>query len=438
VTATLETTARLLVAPSERAPGLAGHLARHGPLAVPPGTDRHWSASVLRCLAEARLAGRGGAGFPTAAKWSTFRGDDARPLVVVDAMEGEPASGKDRVLLEAAPHLVLDGAQVAAAVIGAPEVVVCVPADDDRAAAAVRAATAERASVVARHGPRITLERPPRRYVGGEESALGSWLDGRDGLPAFRTDKSTPLTVRGRSALVHNPETLAQVALLVRHGAEWFRLAGTPSAPGTTLVTVSGAVHAPGVLEVEFGTPLADVVTATGIDAPPRALLVGGYAGTWIAPEDAATPYAPDALREVGGVLGAGVVVVLGAGSCGVAETARLVRFMAGESAGQCGPCVFGLAALADDLERLWAGHATPGLLERIARRASVVEGRGACRHPDGVVRVVRSALEVFSDDVAAHAAGRPCAAHRAPTVLTFPATRTALPGRLPPGGRAP
>jgi NADH:ubiquinone oxidoreductase subunit F (NADH-binding) len=417
--ATLEATARLLVRPPGGASGLTGHLAVHGELALPCSPDPGWSSSFLRTLADSGLLGRGGASFSAAAKWSSFR-PEARSLVVVDAMEGEPASSKDRVLLHAAPHLVLDGADVAAAVLGGSEVAVCVPADDETSAATLRAAIGER-DATTRYGPRLVLERPPRRYVAGEESALGSWLDGGSGLPAFRPDKSTPLTVRGRQALVHNPETLAQIALLARRGAEWFRRAGTPDAPGTTLLTVSGEVRTPGVVEVELGTSLADVLSLAGPDTPPGAVLVGGYAGAWLSDRELATPYAPHALGEVGASVGAGVVIALGSRACGVAETARLVRFMAGESTGQCGPCVFGLGALADDLARLWAGNGGAALLERIARRAGVVEGRGACRHPDGVVRVVRSALRVFRDDAVAHADGRPCALHRAPTVLTFP-----------------
>ena len=100
--------------------------------------------------------------------------------------------------------------------------------------------------------------------------------------------------------------------------------------------------------------------------------------------------------------------------SCGIAETARVARYMAGESAGQCGPCVFGLPAIADDLEQLWAGRPEHGLIDRLRQRAATVEGRGACRHPDGVVRLVRSALVVFDADARAHAEGRPCAGHTA------------------------
>jgi NADH:ubiquinone oxidoreductase subunit F (NADH-binding) len=115
--------------------------------------------------------------------------------------------------------------------------------------------------------------------------------------------------------------------------------------------------------------------------------------------------------------------------SCGIGETARIARYMATQSAGQCGPCVFGLPAIADDLDLLWAGRADAGLSARLIRRLAEVDGRGACRHPDGVVRLVRTALTVFAADAHAHAQGRPCAGHASPTVLTFPRNPT-------PGGR--
>ena len=268
----------------------------------------------------------------------------------------------------------------------------------------------------------ITVCRPPAGYVAGEESALAAWLDGRVGLPALRVDKSVPLSVRRRPLLVHNAETLAQVALVARHGAAWFRRLGTSEAPGSTLVTVSGAVHHAGVFEVELGTPVGEVVRQAGPTDPPGGLLLGGYGGAWLGPEHLSVPYAPGPLAAVGATLGVGVIVVLPAASCGIAETARIVRYMAGESAGQCGPCVFGLPAVADDLERLWAGTADPGVLGRIERRAATIAGRGACHHPDGVVRLVRSALAVFGDDARAHGAGHPCAGHARPTVLRLPA----------------
>jgi NADH:ubiquinone oxidoreductase subunit F (NADH-binding) len=399
---------------------LAEHIAIHGPLDVPGRADRAWSEGMVAELARSGLLGRGGAGFPTAMKWEAVRKRSRRPLLAVNAMEGEPASVKDQVLCSYAPHLVLDGAEVAAAVLGASDVVVCIPDDRGPVAASVQAAIDERASS-GRSRLRFSVARPPAGYVSGEESALVSWLDGRPGLPVMRIDKSVPLRANRRATLVQNAETLSQVALIARHGAAWFRQTGTPDAPGTTLVTVTGAVRSPGVIEVALGTPVLEILVRAGVETELCGVLVGGYGGSWLHPSQLATPYAPGPLAALGATHGVGILVAVPSGSCGVAETARIVRYMAGQSAGQCGPCVYGLPAIADDLEQLWSGRTGADLVARLGRRADLVDGRGACRHPDGVARLVRSALSVFTQDIHAHAAGRPCAGHAATTVLSFP-----------------
>jgi NADH:ubiquinone oxidoreductase subunit F (NADH-binding) len=313
-------------------------------------------------------------------------------------------------------------------VVGAREIAICVADHNDATAFSIEAAIAERGHL---GGSRFTttVHRPPDRYVSGEESALVSWLNDRLALPVLRVDKSVPLQVGRRPAMVHNAETLAQVALIARHGPAWFRRQGTQEAPGSTLVTVTGAVRYPGVLEVELGTPVIDILDRAGADAALSGVLVGGYGGSWLGPSHVATPFAPAALAAVGSTHGVGILIALPAGSCGIAETARIVRYMAGQSAGQCGPCVFGLPAIAEDLEQLWSGRADSSVIDRIRSRSDAVDGRGACRHPDGVVRLVRSALSVFGDDARAHAEGHPCTGHGAPTVLTLPSGPPAVRG---------
>jgi NADH:ubiquinone oxidoreductase subunit F (NADH-binding) len=227
---------------------------------------------------------------------------------------------------------------------------------------------------------------------------------------------------------VQNTETCAHVALIAYWGPDAFRQQGLPEEPGTTLVTITGAVVHPGVVEVTRGMPLHDIVARATPLEPVRAMLVGGYGGTWVGPPHFATPYASMALRTIGATAGAGVVVALGASGCGVSESARLALYLARQSAGQCGPCAFGLPAIADDLVVLSRGGADAGLLPRLRRRLEQVEGRGACRHPDGAAAMVRSALTVFAADVAAHAAGEPCTHAAAPTRLRLPAP--AAPGR--------
>jgi NADH:ubiquinone oxidoreductase subunit F (NADH-binding) len=213
--------------------------------------------------------------------------------------------------------------------------------------------------------------------------------------------------VGGAPTLVQNVETLAHLALIARHGAGWFRAAGQPDEPGTFLATVSGAVAAPGVVEAGYGVTLGELIRAAGgASSELAAILVGGYHGGWV-PADPALPVSRAALAPFGASPGAGVVVALPVGSCGLVETARIAGYLAGESAGQCGPCVNGLPRLAGSLADLAARRARPGLPAEVDRLARLVEGRGACRHPDGTSRLIRSALRAFDADVAAHLAGR-------------------------------
>lgn len=248
-----------------------------------------------------------------------------------------------------------------------------------------------------------------------------NFIETGQALPVFRPDKGTPLRLARRPALVHNTETLAHLALIARRGPSPFRSRGTAEEPGTCLVTISGAVEHPGVVEVDRGTPLWDIALLSDPVAPTRALLVGGYGGTWVGSEHFATPYASIPLRAIGATGGVGVIGVLGSASCGVAESARIARYLADQSAGQCGTCVYGLPAIADDMVHLARGHVDRAFMARLFRRLNQVEGRGACRHPDGAVGLVRSALHIFADDVARHQAGRPCAHWHRPTCLPFP-----------------
>jgi NADH:ubiquinone oxidoreductase subunit F (NADH-binding) len=216
---------------------------------------------------------------------------------------------------------------------------------------------------------------------------------------------------------VQNPETLAHVALIARHGPAWFREAGTPHDPGTALVTVSGAVARPGVLEIAHGDTLTAVLARVGgVTERRRAVLVGGFHGTWLA-ADVAEHLALDArsLAHHDATLAAGVVFVLGESSCPVGEVASIVGWLAGQSAGQCGPCANGLPAVASELARIADGR---GRTELVLRWAGQLGGRGACHLPDGVVRLVRSALDAFAPEFADHERHGPCALCDRPRAL--------------------
>jgi NADH:ubiquinone oxidoreductase subunit F (NADH-binding) len=414
---------RLLGHPTD----LAGHVDTLGPAPLPSGRQRGWREWFVSVLEASGLAGRGGAGFPAAIKLAVAHAAGPGGTVLVNGMEGEPASDKDKLLLIRAPHLVLDGAQLLAAATGAREIIVAVPEGREHVAAAITAAEAERAGTS--HAPvPETIVRPPDRFIAGEESALTSWVASGRSLPSFRPDKGTALRIGRKGALVQNAETLAHVAMISRTGPDVFRAHGLVEDPGTSLVTVSGAVEHAGVVEVDRGTPLLEIASrATPLGAP-QALLVGGYGGAWVGPEQFGTPYASLSLRAVGATAGVGIVIVLGREVCGLMETARIVHYLAGQSAGQCGPCVYGLPAVADDITRLARGHADAGLLARLERRLIEVDGRGACRHPDGAVNVARSALRVFAADVHQHAGGTVCPHWNRGTQLRFPTILRAVP----------
>ena len=394
----------------------------HGTPGRPLSLDQHEEAfrsgfrtsSLADELEASGLTGRGGAAFPTATKARFIRDQRGHhKYVVVNAMEGEPASHKDRTLLSTNPHLVLDGAEILASIVGASRIAIAVARDNPTVVNHVKHALHERERRTKR-GAELELHTPPWRYVAGEESALVHWLDDHESLPQYRVRRPHVLRIGHDPVLLDNAETCANVGLIGRYGAQWFRQLGPAASPGTQLVSVSGAVAHPTVLEVVLGTPLREVLAAAGADLDPQAVLLGGYGGTWLAGEDLDVAYDNASLKAKNASLGAGIIVVLPRQGCGLVETHRVVRWMANESARQCGPCAFGLPALAEDLAHLARPTRDPrDALTRLIQRSGTIEGRGACHHPDGVVRFVRSALEVFSHDVDAHLNGHACAGSR-------------------------
>ena len=389
---------------------------------LPWGAMTSWQGALTANLESSGLTGRGGGGFPSAAKLALASSHGDGGTLVVNGMEGEPASDKDKVLLTRAPHLVLDGAQFLAAMCRARRIVVCIPVGRDAVAAAVQHAIEERnAARYARVSELVV--RPPDRFVAGEESALASWIDVAACAPrlparqghAVAHREATGSGAQRRDAgarRTHRPQRPRAVlgpwygrrtrdvsrhrrrcggAARGRRGRSWDSSAGhrrTWDPRSSRLRPSSSGVTA---------GPGSDPSTST---RPTRPFRCGPSVP---APESAS-------------------IAVLGEHSCGVAETARIARYLAGQSSGQCGPCVFGLPAIADDLA-LSGPRTRPisGLMSRLQRRLGEVNGRGACRHPDGAVSLVRSALSVFGHDVSAHDKRRTVRAVAQTLVLPFP-----------------
>jgi NADH:ubiquinone oxidoreductase subunit F (NADH-binding) len=300
------------------------------------------------------------------------------------------------------PHLVIDGALLAARAVGADNIIFYVGVEHGAAQAALRHALAERSRDLR---GRARIFAAPGGYVSGEESAAVHFVNEGNARPTPTPPRPFERGVGGRPTLVQNVESLALAALIARRGHAWYQGHGHGQARGLGLVTVSGAVNHAGVREVEFGSTLGDAAAAAGgVNGDVGAVLLGGYFGGWAdVDEQWGLPLDAHSMRARGLALGCGVVHFLPAQTCGVEATARIMTYLASQSARQCGPCVFGLAAIAGATQRLAARSPQADDLERITRWSGQLTGRGACRHPEGAVALLQSALRVFADDFAAH-----------------------------------
>lgn len=375
----------------QAAEGLDAYLAAGGYLPWPdPGT-------LLERVSAAGLRGRGGAGFPTTVKLRAVREQPGTPVVVANGEEGEPGSVKDRWLLRARPHLVLDGLARAAAITGADRGYVYL--SDDVAAERVRRALAERDL-----GPRVTVVLTEHTYVAGEESAVVRRIDGGPALPTAKPPRPYERGVGGAPTLVANVETLARLALLAGGGADPGSGAG---AADTTLVTLSGGARRALLTEAGHGTALHTLAALHGVPRP-RAVLMGGLFGGLLGPDRLGLRLRQDDLAAVGSGLGCGAIRFLGDDECPVGAAADAVALLAAESSRQCGVCVSGTRAMATTLAALAAGSCGTDGTENLARWSQGLPGRGACGLLDAGARLTGSLLAHFPHLVAAHLR-RPC-----------------------------
>jgi NADH:ubiquinone oxidoreductase subunit F (NADH-binding) len=416
----------LRLLPAEGPHDLRAHLSRHGP---PPLGE---AGRLIEAVERSGLTGRGGAAFPAGAKLRAVvaalerASGRAGAVVIANGSESEPASSKDSVLLANAPHLVLDGIALAAAAVGATAAHLCLGEPGPELARAV----ADRDQAGLDPVPvQVSLTAPG--YLAGQETALIAALNGDRPVPALVPPRPAQRGVGRRPTLVLNVETLAHLALIGRYGPDWFRQAGSAQAPGTALVTIGGGVSAPGVYEIPLGIRLGELLAHAGAAGQPQAVLTGGYFGTWLPlPAALPAPVSAPGLRAAGGTLGPGVLAVLPGRCCGLAETARVLGYLASQTARQCGPCSNGTPALAQAMHWIAFGQPRDDVIGWARQLTWLITGRGACHLPDGAAALAASALDVFGEDVRAHAAGGPCARVSAPALLPIPATRPGGAGR--------
>lgn len=408
---------RLLPHGSEQTQDWHAHTARHGSLPYQGAVGR-----LIADLQAAGLTGRGGAAFPVyrklAAVLDASRARRRAPVVIANGAESEPASDKDATLLWLSPHLVLDGLQLAVEAVGADQAILYTHANRrNDVGKRLRQALEERHAIGADRVPVHLAEAPPR-FLSGQETAVVNYLSGGPVIPTFMPPRITERGLAGAPTLVQNVETLAHLALIARRGPRWFRAVGTAAEPGSMLCTIRRSDGAARITEVPLGMPLKDLL---GITRPDGAVLIGGYHGTWV-PAAAVAQLTLDnrSLERVGARVGAGILITPPPDQCGLAETAAVVRYLALESAGQCGPCLNALPRIAAGLAELAGSRPRRETRADVERWAGVVTGRGACHHPDGTARLVRSALTAFAAELASHERGR-CTATSTRPFLPIP-----------------
>ena len=391
-------------------PGFTPRLLSDG---VPEDRAAYQTAGGYQPLAEADqlldevessgLLGRGGAGFPFAVKARAVR-DNGRAadgtVVVANGEEGEPASIKDRWLLRNRPHLILDGLRLASLMVGAGRAYVYV--SDAESARSVDDALADLGPDVL-GGIAVEVHTVEPGYVAGEETAAVRALNGGPAKPTDKPPRPFQEGVGGLPTLVSNVETLASLPFIQRNGAAEFRSLGTSSSPGSFLVTVTGAGHAPGLYEVPHGLTVIELLALHDVSPEAvRGVLMGGYFAGLLdrAVLDATLDH--ETLRGLGSGLGNGAITVI-TDDCALAVAASVLAYFDRENAGQCGSCFNGTAAMAAVAGALRDGIATAEDVARLRRWSVVLRGRGACATLDAATNIAATLLAHFPDLVQAH-----------------------------------
>ncbi|WP_233804899.1 NADH-ubiquinone oxidoreductase-F iron-sulfur binding region domain-containing protein [Paraburkholderia sp. HP33-1] len=365
------------------------------------GTYARTALDPLAEIEAAVLRGRGGAGFPAHIKWRSVAERAGAKVVVANGEEGEPASFKDRWLLTHRPHLVLDGLLLAAEVVGAERVVAYL-SHPETAETVGRAIDELRTAALFPELPVIDIHCVSPTYVAGEETAACQAISGGPALPKAKPPRPFESGVDGSPTLVQNVETLAHAAWISRHGAAEYRRYGTETSPGTTLVTLAGACRRPGVYEIPFGMRVSELFEQLGggLSSQLRAFAMGGWFAGLLSPEHAGLVCCFEACKEAGSGWGCGAITALGAEDSPIGFAAEIAQWYGRETAGQCGVCVKGTAAIAQTIVSIRDGRGAPADVSNLQRWGTTFPGRGACAFLDGAATLSRSLVGHFAHEL--------------------------------------
>jgi NADH-quinone oxidoreductase subunit F len=380
---------------------------------------------VIQVIADAGLRGRGGAGFPTGKKWQFTREAPEQPrYLVMNGGEDEPGSKKDRVLLENLPHLVIEGAILAAYAIGASKAYLYINARYENAIQSIHDALNE-AKAAGYWGERILgsdysldfeVVPAPHNYVAGEDTAVLEVIEGKKPLPRQKPPFPVTVGLFGKPTSVNNVETLANVAPILLKGAEWYRKFGTVESPGTMIFSLNDDVNRPGIYELPFGTPLRYLIEECGGGMKDgkkiKAIMPAAPSSAFLPAEKIDTPLDHNSMRDAGSGLGCGVVRLISEGTCIVEEVLKISEFFTAESCGQCPACRMETNTLTMMLKKVQAGQGGQAVLDQFSKILAFNKGKGFCNLIAMPGPPIESAIKLFPADFEAHLTAGKCPAN--------------------------
>jgi NADH-quinone oxidoreductase subunit F len=378
---------------------------------------------IVQLVKDSELRGRGGAGFPTGAKWGFVPKNAPKPTwLLCNADESEPGTFKDRVIMEKDPHLLIEGMIISAFAIGSnPMSYIYIRGEFYYGAMVLEKALAEARErgylgkniLGSGFDFDITVHRGAGAYICGEETGLIESLEGHRGQPRVKPPFPAVVGVFGGPTVVNNVETLACIPLIVNHGAEWFKSFGTPKNTGPKLYCVSGNVKKPGVYEFPMGINLKELIFehCGGItdDRKVKAVIPGGASAPMLTADELDLPLNFDAVMKAGSMLGSAGIIVLDESVCIVDAVWRLAKFFAHESCGQCTPCREGTNWLESVLDRLERGEGRPQDADLLLDMSDNIGGKSLCALGDAAIGPVISSVQKFRDEYLYHVTHKSC-----------------------------
>lgn len=375
-------------------------------------TEKLSQEDVIHIIKESGLRGRGGAGFPTGLKWDfTRKASGDQKYVICNADEGEPGTFKDRLILEGDPHKLIEAMMISGYAIGASKGFIYIRGEYqlsiDRTQKAIDQAREYNllGKNILETGFSFDLEikKGAGAYVCGEETALIESLEGKRGNPRVKPPYPVTSGLWMKPTCVNNVETLANVPEIISHGADWFKQFGTPRSTGTKVFTILGHVVYPGLIEVEMGTPLRDIIFNYGGGIRDgkkfKAALVGGAAGVILSEKHLDVKMDFENLKENKAALGSGAILVMNEDTDIVDMLVSILKFFAHESCGQCSPCRLGAHQMVNMCYKIRQGQGNEKDLDQMLRLAQTMLNMSLCPLGQSLIMPVKSAIENFREE---------------------------------------